>query len=105
MVLTDGKRKKYHWCEYHKLWTIHTPNECKKQPTGKNKGRKAHNKKASMYGQKKKAYMDARAALATLAEAESLSENDSNTSKSESDSNVSSIDGRNYSDEEESDSS
>jgi hypothetical protein len=35
MVLSDGKRKKYHWCEYHKLWTIHSPKECKKQPTGK----------------------------------------------------------------------
>ncbi len=40
MVLSDGKRKKYHWCEYHKLWTIHSPKECKKQPTGKNKERR-----------------------------------------------------------------
>ncbi len=36
MVLTDGKRKKYNWCEYHKQWTIHSsPKECRKQPTGK----------------------------------------------------------------------
>jgi hypothetical protein len=68
MVLSDGKRKKYHWCEYHKLWAIHSPKECKKQPTGKNTGRKALYKKASNYGQKKKAYMEARAALASVAE-------------------------------------
>jgi hypothetical protein len=105
MVLSDGKRKKYHWCEYHKLWTIHSPKECRKQPTGKYKGKKGGNKKTSKYGQKKKAYMDVKAALATLAEQDSLSDDDSNTSNSECDSNTSSIDGRNYSDEEGSDSS
>jgi len=93
MVLSDGKRKKYHWCEYHKLWTIHSPKECKKQPTGKTKGRKALYKKAIKYGEKKKAYMIAKAALATLAEDDSDSEHESNTSESEEDSNASSIDG------------
>jgi hypothetical protein len=106
MVLSDGKRKEYHWCEYHKLWTVHSPKECKRQPTGKNRGRKAIYKKAvSKYGQKKKAYMEARAALASLYEEDTVSDNESITSKSESDSNASSIDGRNYSDEEGSDSS
>jgi hypothetical protein len=85
--------------------TIHSPKECKKQPTGKNKGKKGVYKKASKYGQKKKAYTDARAALATLTEEDSLSDNDSNTHKSENDSNTSLIDGRNYSDKEGSDSS
>ena len=47
--------------------------------------------------------MDVKAALATLAEQDS-SDDDSNTSNSESDSNTSSIDGKNYSDEEGSDS-
>jgi len=105
MVLSDGKRKKYHWCEYHKLWTIHSPKECKKQPTGKNKGRKALYKKAIKYGEKKKAYMIAKAALATLAEDDSASDQESNTSVSDNDSNASSIDGGKYSDEEGSDSS
>lgn len=105
MVLSDGKRKKYHWCEYHKLWTIHSPKECKKQPTGKSKGKKALYKKAIKYGEKKKAYMIAKAALATLAEDDSNSEHESNTSESEEDSNASSIDGGKYSDEEGSDSS
>ncbi len=75
MVLSDGKRKKYHWCEYHKLWTIHSLKECKKQPTGRNKGRKAiYKKAASKYGQKNKAYIEARAALASLEEEDSVSD-------------------------------
>jgi hypothetical protein len=54
----------------------------------------------------KKAYLDVKAALATLAEQDS-SDDDSNTSNSdsESDSNTSCLDGKNYSDEEGSDSS
>jgi hypothetical protein len=104
-VQSDGKRKKYHWCEYHKLWTIHSPKECKKQPTGKNKGRKALYKKSIKYGEKKKAYMIAKAALATLPEDDSASDQESNTSVSDNDSNASSIDGGKYSDEEGSDTS
>ncbi len=86
-------------------WTIHSPKECKKQPTGKNKGRKALYKKAIKYGEKKKAYMIAKAALATFAEDDSASDQESNTSVSDNDSNASSIDGGKYSDEEGSDSS
>jgi hypothetical protein len=47
MVLSDGKRKKYHWCEYHKLWTIHSAKECKKQPTAR-EGRLSIRRQASM---------------------------------------------------------
>ncbi len=64
-----------------------------------------YNKAVSKYGQKKKAYMEARAALASLDEEDSVSDNESNTSESDNDSNATSIDGRNYSDEEGSDSS
>jgi hypothetical protein len=63
-VLADGKLKKYHWCEYHKLWTIHSPKECKKQPIGKPRVKKATTKgKTSKYGYKKKPYLEARSAL------------------------------------------
>ena len=24
------KKKTYHWCPHHKLWTIHTPQQCEK---------------------------------------------------------------------------
>ncbi len=73
--------------------------------TGKNKGRKALYKKAIKYGEKKKAYMIAKAALAILAEDDSASDQESNTSVSDNDSNASSIDGGKYSVEEGSDSS
>jgi hypothetical protein len=73
---------------------------------GKNKGKNATRKTKKF--NKKKAYMDAKAALATLAQQESMEE-DSNTSASDSDNNSNTsytMDGRYYSDEEgESDSS
>lgn len=25
--------KKYHWCPYHQMWTLHKPEDCKKKPT------------------------------------------------------------------------
>jgi hypothetical protein len=49
--------------------------------------------------------VEARAALTSLVEEDSVKDNESNTSKSESDSNASSIDGRDYGDEEGSGSS
>ncbi len=64
-----------------------------------------YKKAVSKYGQKKKTYMEARAAFASLDKEDSVGDNESNTSKSESDSNATSIYGRNYSGEEGSDSS
>jgi hypothetical protein len=40
------------------LWTIHSPKECKRQPTGKYKARKGSTGKKNKYTRKKKAYMD-----------------------------------------------
>jgi hypothetical protein len=28
-----GKSKVYHWCPHHLQWTIHSPSECKRQPS------------------------------------------------------------------------
>jgi len=98
-MLIDGKTKKYHWCEYHKLWTIHSPKECKMQTTGKIRVRKASTKgKRSKYGIRKKSYMEARAAL----DAEyGLDGYDSNVSISSGDeSNLSNTGRDDYSDEE-----
>ncbi len=52
-VMTDGTTKKYHWCEYHRLWTIHSPKECKRQPTGKHKAKKGSLAKKKRYNQRK----------------------------------------------------
>jgi hypothetical protein len=32
-MYTDGKSKVYHWCPHHLQWTIHSPSECKRQPS------------------------------------------------------------------------
>jgi hypothetical protein len=100
MVQVEGKNKKYHWCDYHKSWTIHSPRECKRQPMGKSKEKNATRKTKKF--NKKKAYMDAKAALATLAQQESMEE-DSKTSASDRDNNSNTsytMDGRYYSYEE-----
>jgi hypothetical protein len=42
-VLVDGVRKKYYWCVYHKAWTLHSPQECRKSEENRKK-RKSPNK-------------------------------------------------------------
>jgi len=32
-MYSDGKSKVYHWCPHHLQWTIHSPSECKRQPS------------------------------------------------------------------------
>ncbi len=80
----DGKTKAYHWCEYHRLWTLHSPKECKKQPTGKYKARKGSSGKKKKYGLRKKANMDAKAAISALVHPDSNSDDDSNENTSDS---------------------
>jgi hypothetical protein len=102
-VMTDGTSKKYHWFVYHSLWTLHSPKECKRQPTGKHKARKGSPGKKNKYNQKKKVYMQAKAAISALAHLD-MDDDDSNNSYSEpdDDSNISasSTDGQDYSNEE-----
>jgi hypothetical protein len=35
----NGISKTYYWCPYHLQWTIHSPKECKRLPTGKGKSK------------------------------------------------------------------
>jgi hypothetical protein len=104
-VMSDGISKKYHWCEYHRLWTLHSPKECKRQPTGKHKARKGSPGKKNKYSQKKKAYMDAKTAISALVHLDIDSDDDSNTNQSDSDNDsntsASTFDGQDYSNEEE----
>jgi hypothetical protein len=103
-VMSDGIMKKYHWCEYHRLWTLHSQKECKRQPTGKHKARKGSSGKKNKYSQMKRAFMKAKAALSALVHLDIDSDEDSNKSPSESDSDsnisASTFDGQDYSDEE-----
>jgi hypothetical protein len=103
-VMMDGKTKTYHWCEYHRLWTLHSPKECKRQPTGKYKARKGTSGKKKKYSIRRKAYMDAKAAISALVHLDSDSDDDSKESTSDSDydsnSSASTFDGQDYSNEE-----
>jgi hypothetical protein len=104
-VMSNGISKKYHWCEYHRQWTLHSPKECKRQPTGKHKARKGSSGKKNKYSQKKRAYMEAKAAISALVHLDINSDDDSNKSSSGSDydsnSSASTIDGQDYSNKEE----
>jgi hypothetical protein len=54
-VYMDGKKKVYHWCVFHSMWTLHSPAECKRIAKGRNKRKE--------FKQKKKEYLQAKAAL------------------------------------------
>jgi hypothetical protein len=58
-VFQDGEKKMYHWCPHHKMWTIHKPEECKKFPIrNRNQGK--------AFKDKRKAYVEAKAALMAM---------------------------------------
>jgi hypothetical protein len=71
-VFQDGEKKIYYWCTHQKMWTRHKPSECKRYP-----GRTEIRKKQS-YKDRKKAYVQAKAALLNM-KFSSDSEEDSNT--------------------------
>ncbi len=60
----NGLSKTYYWCPYHLQWTIHTPKECKRLPSGKGKSKLTDKKafKRSQFKERKKAYIHAKAA-------------------------------------------
>jgi hypothetical protein len=62
-MYVDGKTKAYHWCPHHLQWTIHTPMECKRQPSRmKKKGMFKKAKKRENFKAKKSAYLQVKAA-------------------------------------------
>jgi hypothetical protein len=91
-VLQDGKRKVYHWCVYHKQWTLHKPSECKRYPTKRlrNEDKEQRN---TEFKRKKQAYLEAKAALEAFSfktdsessDDESVNKEGSNTSYPSSD--------------------
>ena len=64
----DGKNKVYYWCPNHLEWTIHKPSECRRlRPRRKNQDYK--NKKVTKkqnFKNKKKAYIQAKAAYQAM---------------------------------------
>jgi hypothetical protein len=58
-VHVNGISKTYYWCPYHLQWTVHSPQECKRLPTGKGKSKPTDKKafKRSQFKERKKAYV------------------------------------------------
>jgi hypothetical protein len=50
-VLHGNQEKLYYWCKCHKSWTIHTPLECRKRRSGRNKSNRNTGKPRSTYRQ------------------------------------------------------
>jgi hypothetical protein len=64
-VLMDGQTKTYHWCTFHKQWTIHTPQECKRAKSTMKGYKSQKDKKAfkrQNFKERKNAYIQAKAA-------------------------------------------
>jgi hypothetical protein len=89
-MYTDGKSKVYHWCPHHLQWTIHSPSECKRQPSRMRKKNifKKTKKKKEDFKAKKSAYLQAKAAYRAClfdSDEDSDSDNDEDSNRSFSD--------------------
>ena len=81
----NGISKTYYWCPYHLQWTIHTPKECKRLPSGKGKSKLTDKKaiKRAQFKERKKAYIHAKAAYEALMN--TSTDSDEETSNSDND--------------------
>jgi hypothetical protein len=88
-MYVDGKYKVYHWCPNHLEWTIHKPSECKKlKPRKKNQDyKKKKVTKRQNFKNKKKAYIQAKAAYQAMLGVDSDEEQDSMDSDNDEGSN------------------
>jgi len=88
-MLTDGKHKIYYWCPHYLEWTIHKPSECKRlRPRRRKKDCKDKKTiKRQNFKDKKKAYIQAKAAYHACLGMDSDEEQDSMDSDNDEDSN------------------
>jgi hypothetical protein len=73
-IFRDRQKKVYYWCPHHRMWTKHSPQECKRLPVGN----MIKDSKVSYYRTKRKAYIEAKAALMAMS-LSSDSEEEQNT--------------------------
>ena len=87
----NGISKTYYWCPYHLQWTIHTPKECKRLPSGKGKSKLTDKKaiKRAQFKERKKAYIHAKAAYEALMNTSADSDEETSNSDNDEDSNKS----------------
>jgi hypothetical protein len=78
-VLIDGVKKKYYWCVHHRMWTLHSPQECRK--ADENRKKRQSPSKHQGPSKRKKIQEKARIAFEALA----LLANNTNPSNGSSD--------------------
>jgi hypothetical protein len=90
-VYLNGFSKTYYWCPHHLQWTVHSPKECKRLPVGKGKKNQSDKKaiKRSQFKERKKAYMQAKAAYEACMNTSTDSEEETSNSDNDEDSNKS----------------
>jgi hypothetical protein len=88
-MLVDGKHKVYYWCPHHLERTIHKPSECKRLRPRRRKQDYKNKKttKRQNFKDKKKAYIQAKAAYQACLGVDSDEEQDSMDSDNDEDSN------------------
>jgi hypothetical protein len=88
-MYVDGNHKVYYWCPHHLEWTIHKPSECKRlRPRRKNQDyKKKKATKRQNFKDKKKAYIQAKAAYQACSGVDSDEEQDSMDSDNDEGSN------------------
>ena len=91
-MLVEGQTKTYYWCTYHKKWTIHTPQECKRAKSTA-KGHKSQKDKKAIkrqnFKERKNAYIQAKAAYQACLIDTSDEDEESSNSDNDEDSNKS----------------
>ena len=80
-----------YWCPHYLQWTVHSPKECKRLPIGKRRKNQNDKKaiKRSHFKEKKKAYIQAKAAYEACMNASSDDEEGTSNSDNDEDSNKS----------------
>jgi hypothetical protein len=87
-VHVNGISKTYYWCPHHLQWTVYSPKECKRLPVGKGKKNQNDKKaiKRSQFKERKKAYIQAKAAYEACMNTSADSEEETSNSDNDEDS-------------------
>jgi hypothetical protein len=90
-VHVNGISKTYYWCPHHLQWTVYSPKECKRLPVGKGKKNQNDKKaiKRSQFKERKKAYIQVKAAYEACMNTSADSEEETSNSDNDEDSNKS----------------